>query len=160
MILKIMVDVRHFLFIMIILCLGFAMAFAVAIPAYNPLAWLFWMINTGVYGYSEIQSKSGSELARPHLPIEDAEHVGIAFLFEALMLIVALILLNLLIAIMNSAYESVKLVATLEVMQEKAMIILDIERLWLPLIISRLRIDPTSLFPRWLHLLVPATKYG
>ena len=81
MIIKIMLDVRHFLFIMIILCLGFAMAFSVAIPAYNPLAWLLWMINTGVYGYSEIQSAPDAD-ERPHLPIEDWEHAGNAFLFE------------------------------------------------------------------------------
>ena len=65
MIIKIMLDVRHFLFIMIILCLGFAMAFSVAIPAYNPLAWLLWMINTGVYGYSEV-SFAFSSVFRSH----------------------------------------------------------------------------------------------
>jgi hypothetical protein len=63
-----------------------------------------------------------------------------------------------LIAIMNSAYESVRHVARLEVMQEKAMIILDIERLWLPMLIKWFGIDSEVLFPRWLHLLVPASR--
>jgi len=159
MIIKIMIDVRHFLFIMLLLCLGFAMAFAVAIPHYNPIAWLVWMVNTGVYGYSELMSSSDSQ-ARPVLDIADWEYAGNLLLFEVLMVIVALILLNLLIAIMNSAYESVKLVATLEVMQEKATIILDIERLWLPLLIGRFALDTNALFPRWLHLLVPVTRVG
>ena len=38
------------------------------------------------------------------------------------------------------------------------MIILDIERLWLPILIKWFGIDSEVLFPRWLHLLVPASR--
>ena len=71
------------------------------------------------------------------------------------MVVVALILLNLLIAIMNSAYESVRLAATLEALYEKSLIILDIERLELAPMMRWFRIPEAVLFPRWLHLLVP-----
>ena len=81
MIIKIMIDVRHFLFIMLLLCLGFAMAFAVAIPHYNPIAWLVWMVNTGVYGYSELMTSSAGQ-ARPVLDIADWEYAGNLLLFE------------------------------------------------------------------------------
>ena len=74
------------------------------------------------------------------------------------MLMVALILLNLLIAIMNSAYESVKTSATLEMMNEKSTIILSIERLWLPMCIKWFALDESTFFPRWLHMLVPSAR--
>ena len=101
--------------------------------------------------------------------------MGAIVLFQLLMLMVALIMLNLLIAIMNSAYEQVQAMAQLEVLHEKSLIILGIERLWLPVLRklglhrdraaharggrpggARARHEGESEdFPRWLHLLVP-----
>jgi hypothetical protein len=154
---KIIMDVRHFLMIMVILCVGFAVAFSVAVPEVNPILWLVWMVNTGVYGYSELMSEENNH---PTVPTQEWKHFGTLMLFEVLMLMVALILLNLLIAIMNSAYESVRLVATLEMMNEKSTIIIQIERLWLPMCIKWFKLDGDVLFPRWLHVLVPVGQVG
>ena len=141
--------------IMGILCVGFAVAFAVAVPDHTPFIWFIWMINTGVYGYSEVMSEQNQH---PTVRTNEWEHFGTLILFEALMLMVALILLNLLIAIMNSAYESVKTSATLEMMNEKSTIILSIERLWLPMCIKWFALDESTFFPRWLHMLVPSAR--
>ena len=51
--------------------------------------------------------------------------------------------------------ESVRITATLEVMHEKASIIHDAERFFLPTILKRFKIQTSALFPRWLHVLVP-----
>jgi len=73
-----------------------------------------------------------------------------------------LILLNLLIAIMNSAYEEVKVKAKLEVLYQKANIISSTEKLWLPILIQWGFFDAkslASLYPKWLHILVPLATY-
>ena len=71
------------------------------------------------------------------------------------MLFVALTMVNLLIAVMNNAFETVNRVAALEVLHEKLQIVLAIEKVWLPMLVGRLGVDPHLLFPRWLHLLAP-----
>ena len=59
---------------------------------------------------------------------------------------------------MNSAYETVKRSATLEAMHEKASIIQDVERFWLPVLTKRFSsINLDELFPSWLHLLTPTS---
>lgn len=150
MIVKIFVDVRFFFMIMLFILSGFSVAFSVALPADdNPLLWMFWLINSGLYGFADVIS---TEL----VPYKRMEEMGSVLLFEMLMVIVMLIMLNLLIAIMNSAYEAVRITATLEVMHEKAAIIHETERFWLPALLRRWNIDQDDLFPKWLHLLVPA----
>ena len=106
------------------------------------------MINSGLYGFSDIVSKD-------MIPSSSTEDIGNVMLFELLMILVMLIMLNLLIAIMNSAYDSVKETAALEVMHDKALIVRDAERFWLPMILARLKIKINEIFPRHLHLLVP-----
>ena len=78
-------------------------------------------------------------------------------MLELLMVLVLVILLNLLIAIMGSSYEKVHHSAELEVLREKSLIILDIERFLLPLYIKWFKKDVEELFPRWLHVLVPVS---
>ena len=61
-------------------------------------------------------------------------------------------------AIMNSSYESVKVGAALEAMHEKASIIQDVERFWLPSIMRRFdSVNVDDLFPSWLHILMPSS---
>ena len=63
---------------------------------------------------------------------------------------------------MNSAYEDVKIVASLEVLHQKAKIVSSMEKLWLPLLIQWGQISPGKLgmlFPRWLHILVPLSTF-
>lgn len=60
------------------------------------------------------------------------------------------------IAIMNSAYEEVKASALQEMLHEKSQIILSIERLWLPMLVSHYDIAPSFFFPKWLLILAPA----
>ena len=122
-----------------------------ALPALNPLVWLFYLINAGLYGFSDV-------IARDLIEIDTVGDFGNVLLFQLLMVLVMLIMLNLLIAIMNSAYESVRTTATLEVMHEKASIIQDAERFFLPTLLKRLKIEASELFPTWLHLLVPREK--
>ena len=90
MIVKIVLECGHFLMIMGILCLGFATAFSVALPEASPILWFQWMINTGVYGYSDILSEANQA---PYIPMTEGwRHTGNLFLFTSLMVIVALIL--------------------------------------------------------------------
>ena len=69
-----------------------------ALPSLDPIGWLFWLINAGLYGFSDIVS-------RDFIPVDQfkARDGGSILLFEGLMVLVMLIMLNLLIAIMNSA---------------------------------------------------------
>lgn len=99
------------------------------------------MINSGVLGFSDVVSHR-------IIPRDEPENIGSVLLFEMMMVVVALILLNLLIAIMNSAYESVRLAATLEALYEKSLIILDIERLTLPTLMRWFKIEPHIVFPK------------
>ena len=91
--------------------------------------------------------------AKPH---RDPNPSNKIWLLELLMVLVLVILLNLLIAIMGSSYEKVHHSAELEVLREKSLIILDIER-FLLLYIKWFKKDVEELFPRWLHVLVPVS---
>ena len=130
---------------------GFAVAFSVALPSGNPVSTLFLMINSGLYGFSD-------SLEDISYPKSSMSGMGNVLLFHTLMVLVFIINGNLLIAIMNSAYESVRITATLEVMHEKASIIQDAERFFLPTVLKRSKIDPAEMFPRWLHVLVPRSE--
>ena len=124
------------------------MAFSVAIPSETPMTWFFWMVNSALYGYSDI-------ITMNLIPMKSVGDLGVVLLFEMLMCLVMLLMLNLLIAIMNSAYNVVRVTAMLEVRNEKASIIHDVERFWMPWLLKRFDLNVEELFPRWLHLLVP-----
>ena len=68
----------------------------------------------------------------------------------------ALLLLNLLIAIMNSCYEAVKTNVNSVLLYEKSRIILDIQALWLPFVAWGHGRPRSYYFPRWLFILAPA----
>ena len=143
MIIKICRDTANFFVVLLFMLVGFAMAFSVAMPEVGSMKWLFLMITSGVYGFSDIVEE---------IPMASLSQV---LLFQMLMFWAMLIMLNLLIAIMNSAYENVKKQAALEAMYEKASIIQDVERFWLPAIMRQT--DSEDLFPTWLHLLIPTS---
>jgi len=129
---------------------GFSMAFTIALGQKfsrfrQPHLTLYHLVNTGLYGELEamLDDLRGNALA--------------VVLFEVLMSIVMILLLNLLIAMMNAAFEKVRRVAQLEALHERAKIIIEIEMLWLPWIetfTGRDMVDRN--FPAWLHILVPA----
>ena len=96
-------------------------------------------------------ASSSAEVARQLFVRFDSD------VLELLMVLVLVILLNLLIAIMGSSYEKVHHSAELEVLREKSLIILDIERFLLPVYIKWFKKDVEELFPRWLHVLVPVS---
>jgi hypothetical protein len=172
MIVRILDKIGHFLCVMALLIVGFGISFSVALGDLQPdfrTPWdaVLWLVNAGMYGYGESESTFYTGYAL-------VDFVTIV-LFQLLMLMVALIMLNLLIAIMNSAYEQVQAMAQLEVLHEKSLIILGIERLWLP-VLRKLGLHrdraaharggrpggarachegESEDFPRWLHLLVP-----
>ena len=161
-----------------LLMVGFSIAFTVALgPGLGepiddfrkPWTSLVWLVDAGLWGFGGLNSK---EHTSGYVSFTE---IVIIVMFNFLMVMVALIMLNLLIAIMNSAYESVQKVAQLEVLHERSVIILGIERLLLPLVkkcgwrthqrdahgsahadvpfVGGDDDDPD--FPRWLHLLVP-----
>lgn len=149
MIVKIMVDIKHFLMVMVVLIMAFAMSFTAL--GDGMVVSLFWVINTGLFQLTpppDFDAALGSYT-------DTVTHTKILFLI--LMVMVALILLNLLIAIMNQTYEDVRRVAALEVAGQKSRIILDIERFMLPVFMDLLDIKLSMIFPRWLHVLVPIT---
>ena len=75
---------------------------------------------------------------------------------ELFKFIVAIILLNLLIAIMNSVYEAILVNVDCVFLYEKSRVILDIQSLWLPIIQFFGRRPKSFYFPRWLFVLAPA----
>lgn len=149
MIYKIMIDIRHFIMVMAVLIMAFAMSF-IALGD-GMIVSLFWVINTGMFDLTPPDQFDTSKETYS----DTVTHVKIVFLI--LMGMVALILLNLLIAIMNSTYEEVRRVAALEVAYEKSRIILDIERFMLPVFMDLFHIEIELMFPRWLHILLPFT---
>ena len=149
MIEKIIVKIQKFLLVMFLLIAGFALFF-IALGA-PPVQSLLWVLNTGVFGQDPYPG-GGAKFD----PLSRVSLTHTVLLFELLMMLVALVLLNLLIAIMSSVYESVERVAEFEADYEKGLSILDIERLTLPVIVNWFGLDIDELFPKWLHLLMPA----
>ena len=148
MIAKIVADTRQFFMVMAIIVFGFSMSF-IALGD-GVVRSFFWVFNTGLFQLGAPEDVD---------PTNEQPIKHWMLLFEFLMVTVSLILLNLLIAIMNSTYESVHAVAELEVAYEKSRIIFDIERFMLPVIMSWAQIDVSLLFPRWLHMCVPVTMH-
>ncbi|KAJ8607183.1 hypothetical protein CTAYLR_007342 [Chrysophaeum taylorii] len=152
MIVKIVYEVRFFVGIVLVLITGFCASFAVLLRR-PPSVWLVvYLVQSGLYAHVAEEK---------HLvPTEWPDRQGtVVFMFQVFMLIVALLVLNLLIAIMNSAYEDVKASAVQEMLHEKSQIILAIERLWLPMLVSHYRIPPSYFFPKWLLILAPAHHF-
>lgn len=112
---------------------------------------MYWITKTGVYQFDADQHEA-----------DVTRYPDGVLLFEVMMFAIALLLLNLLIAIMNSAYEEVKTKAKLEVLYQKANIISSMEKLWLPVLIQWGYLDAkklAALYPKWLHVLVPLATY-
>jgi hypothetical protein len=159
MIMKVLQEVREFIVVIMISIAGFGMAINVALgDDYDqhelfdtPLKAMYWITKTGLYQHDSSEHEANS-----------SDYPDGILLFEIMMFFIALILLNLLIAIMNSAYEEVKVKAKLEVLYQKANIISSMEKLWLPILIQWGYLDArslTTLYPKWLHMLVPLTTH-
>lgn len=159
MIMKVLQEVREFIVVIMISIAGFGMAINVALgDDYDkhesfdtPLKAMYWITKTGLYQHDSSEQEANS-----------SDYPDGILLFEIMMFFIALLLLNLLIAIMNSAYEEVKDKAKLEVLYQKANIISSMEKLWLPILIQWGYLDAKSLitlYPKWLHMLVPLTTY-
>jgi hypothetical protein len=75
---------------------------------------------------------------------------------------VALVLLNLLIVIMGDATERVRGSSQLHAVSEKTQLLLEIDELWLPVLVSlgQTHLAHPSNFPLWLHMLVPTATEG
>lgn len=70
--------------------------------------------------------------------------------------VVAIVLLNLLIAIMSSVYEDIKVHVDSVLLYEKSRIILDIQTKWLPMVQAATGLPKSYYCPRWLIILAPA----
>ena len=79
-------------------------------------------------------------------------------LFEAYMTIVAIVLLNLLIVIMNDATEQVRSASQMHAISNRAQLVIEIDELWVPVLLGlgQRRLADAKNFPRWLHVLAPA----
>ena len=152
MIVKIVWEVRFFSAVVALMLVGFWLAFAICMRE-TPTEWLMVYLSiAGFYGEFEkdyLSGRSGFYNWRMD------RQLPITTILQLFMLIFGILALNLLIAIMNSAYERVRASAVAEMLHEKSMIILSIERLWLPMVISAYGIPHDYFFPRWLLLLGP-----
>lgn len=159
MIMKVLQEVREFLVVIVIAIAGFGFAINVALGAdyreagtfNSPLKAMYWITKTGVYQFDADAHEA-----------DVSGHPDGVLLFEIMMFAIALLLLNLLIAIMNSAFEEVKAKAKLEVLHQKANIISNMEKMWLPSLINWGYLDTPALkrlYPKWLHVLVPLATY-
>ena len=110
---------------------------------------ILWVLHVGVFG----QDPQGDDPEFDPLSQKVVTHS--LLLFEVIMMVVGLVLLNLLIAIMTNTYETVNRVAELEARYQKGRLILDIEQFDLPTWMNWVRLDFGTLFPTWLQLLVP-----
>ena len=152
MIVKIVWEVRFFSAVVALMLVGFWLAFAIGMQE-TPTEWLMvFLFNAGFYGEYEKDYLSGDQ---GFYDWRMDRQLPITTVLQLFMLIFGVLALNLLIAIMNSAYERVRASAVAEMLHEKSMIILSIERLWLPMVISAYGIPHDYFFPRWLLLLGP-----
>mmetsp|Transcript_36464 Transcript_36464/g.46802 ORF Transcript_36464/g.46802 Transcript_36464/m.46802 type:complete len:1470 (-) Transcript_36464:220-4629(-) len=143
MIYRTIVAMVPFLGVMVVLLLGYAMVFKVLEVDNDyfrtyPLSF----IQTSLMIYGEF---GGLE---DHLE-EPQEHVLTIVMFELMLLLVVIVLLNLLIAIMSDAYAEVKQNASLEYRLELANIILEIEKS------KAFAWTDARLYPSWVHILKP-----
>ena len=149
---KTIVDVQHFLLVMLILILGFVMGF-VGLHE-SPSATLMWTLSMSVFGDIPVWAE-GLTMWEHGSWGGDALLFAHNLLYIFMMFLIALILLNLLIAVMNDSYVSVRDIAVFEVAREQSLLAIDIERFWLPIFADYLRIDLEICFPEWLHILCP-----
>ncbi|KAH8072910.1 Rab guanyl-nucleotide exchange factor [Aureococcus anophagefferens] len=130
MIVKIVWEVRFFSAVVALMLVGFWLAFAIGMQE-TPTEWLMvFLFNAGFYGEYEKDYLSGDQ---GFYDWRMDRQLPITTVLQLFMLIFGVLALNLLIAIMNSAYERVRASAVAEMLHEKSMIILSIERLWLPM---------------------------
>ena len=85
MIAKIIKDVQNFFVVLLVMLVGFTMAFSVALPEGSIMNWLFLMVNNGLYGEISIVQEF------------TVANAGQIILFQVLMFWACLIMLNLLI---------------------------------------------------------------
>ena len=81
--------------------------------------------------------------------------------FNCMMFLVQIVLLNLLIAIMSDSYAKVRENSRLESLHERAMLLAELEAAWLPLLASWFgaeRVYSAEKFPMWLHVLKPVEQ--
>lgn len=151
--------IRYFILVIIVLIAGFTVSLAIffnkAGEDAHPTAWQFlfnWDVQLyggGLSNYSD--KKMLRQAARWHQP------AAVIVLYEVFKFFVAMLLLNLLIAIMNSVYDDVKSKVSSVLLYEKSRIILDIQTMWLPVMLSRFARPKSYYFPRWLLVLAPAS---
>ena len=142
MIVKIGYEIRHFMIVVSILLLGFWVSFSLLYNQPPTFDQAIDLIDSGLYQTNTVRRTNRE----------------IVVIFECFMFAVALLLLNLLIAIMNSAFEQVRQAAFVEVLFEKSRIILNIEKLWLPMVINYAGTDVDFFYPRWLICLAPIAR--
>lgn len=146
-------QVRFFVGIVLVLLAGFCASFAILLRE-PPSIWLAtYLTNAGLYTHITEEKHLEPRMWRNR-------DISVVFVFQVFMLIIALVLTNLMIAIMNSAYEEVKASSENEMLHEKSQIILSIERLWLPLLVSHYNVPTTYYFPQWLLILAPAHHFA
>jgi len=143
MIYRTIIAMLPFLAVMVILLVGFTMAFKV-LEADNEYfrTFLVSLIQTSLMIYGEF---GGLE---DHIEYPQ-HHIVTIVMFEILLLLLVIVLLNLLIAIMSDAYGEVKQNSDLEYRLEIANIILEIEKS------SAFSRTDARLYPKWVHILKP-----
>mmetsp|Transcript_26581 Transcript_26581/g.71263 ORF Transcript_26581/g.71263 Transcript_26581/m.71263 type:complete len:496 (+) Transcript_26581:1895-3382(+) len=207
---QIIFDLQAFLMILLVVFFGFAAAFAIMnieademlddeAGGYNdargggngaelPRSFIviqtlmhygFAVVDSGLYGGTELGETFYSDAFNRILGQGGWQNT---VLYEALMVIVQIVLLNLLIAIMGQSHDDVQEVAEYEAVMERARIIMEAESSWLPglyAVIGRYNrsmlswglvqvgmITPhdqwrnqtiRTCFPTWLHLLKPGS---
>jgi len=132
-----------FLSVIVVLLLGFGMVFKVLeVDTFDFRTYPRSFIQASLMIYGEFDA------LEDHLGDPGYNWLTVA-MFELLMLLVVIVLLNLLIAIMSDTYSDVHNNATLEYRLEQANIILEVEKS------SAFSRTDARLFPEWLHILRP-----
>lgn len=148
MIVKIVYEVRFFCSIVAVIILGFLASFSVILG--QPPTILLWSFLTlaGLIGHVSEEKGVVPDAWRPKNP-------NVIMVFLVFSLMVGVLAINLMIAIMNSAYKEVKASSYQEMLHEKARILLAIDRFWLAYVIKFTGIPPSFFFPKWLLILAP-----
>ena len=151
MIIKIVQDIRYFLMVVIFILVGFSMAFmALGDSGGGSFYWVYGSTMSGSSVDADV------EIAPHHM----GRFISYTLILWLLMFMVAVVCMNLLIAIMSSTYEKVDSVSAQEALHEQTKIILDIERFFLPELMKWFKIPFEDMFPRWLHVLLPRHSEG
>ena len=147
-------DIRWYLFVILIVIIGFMSALTITLgphmPKYeNPLAVMSMLMIFGVYGEVDVEELSSFEV-----PLQNA--VAAEVFFQLYMVVVALVLINMLIVIMNDATERVRSAVSLHAMSEKTQVLLEIDEVHLP-ILTRSSLLTWFLARLWPRLLSPVS---